>query len=75
MPNHVMNRLKFKDLTKEDKDFIIKTLTVPDPDGDGGLLFTFDKVIPEPVTKDECPVDCLVTPDSHVAEVERKTLV
>ena len=39
-----------------------------DPDDPLGETshFDFDRIIPEPRTKEECPVDCLVTPDSHI---------
>jgi DNA replication initiation complex subunit (GINS family) len=73
MPNHIINRLKFVDISKEEKDFILKTITTIN-DEDIPVI-DFDKIIPEPRTKDECPEDCLTTPDSHVEESERKTMV
>lgn len=75
MPNHVMNKLRFENLTEENQDFIIQMITTP---GDAtGMMpsIDFDKIIPEPRTKEECPEDCLATPDSHIVESERKTMV
>ena len=67
MPNHVKNVLKFKNLKPEDIDLIVNTIAVKAED-DSGYWIDFDKIIPEPKTKSECPEDCLVNKDSHVME-------
>lgn len=72
MPNHVKNVLKFKNLKPKESEFLINLFTSPvseDPTGKAvDLIFDFDKVIPEPREKSECPEDCLVNKDSHVME-------
>jgi len=78
MPNHVINHLKFKDLTIDDQNFIIQLLTTLEETKlskatkSATTRFDFNKIIPEPRTEDECPEDCLVTPDSHVMKDEQK---
>lgn len=70
MPNHVKNVLKFKKLTEEDKRFILDLICSPIEDDVEGmsLHIDFDRIIPEPKEVSECPADCLVNKDSHIAE-------
>ena len=67
MSNHVKNVLTFKNLTKEDKEFILNTITKKAED-DSGYWIDFDKIIPEPRTEADCPDDCKVNKDSPVME-------
>ena len=79
MPNHVRNVLKFKHLKPKDIEFIITTIAEKQdrPVGDffdaktfHDYIIDFNKIIPEPKTKKECPEDCLVNKDSHIMEEE-----
>ena len=66
MPNHVMNKVTFHNIkTKEEKDYILNMVAKYETDG---WKFDFNKIIPEPITEDECPEDCKVNKDSHVME-------
>ena len=69
MPNHIINILKFKNLTQTQVWDIVNRITNINPDDPlgTGTTIDFDKIIPEPRTKEECPEDCLITPDSHVS--------
>ena len=77
MPNHIINILKIKVKNSTQLEDVLNRCTNFNPDDPLGETntFDFDKIIPEPKTKEECPEDYLVTPDSHVMEIERKTLV
>ena len=69
MPNHVRNVLTFSKLTAEDKDFILNNFTAKTRKDDIfplDRIFDFNKIIPEPETKEDCPADCIVNKDSHV---------
>lgn len=75
MPNHVKNVLRFKNLeSKNDVDFILNMIARRIIDSDypdevkDDYVIDFNKIIPEPQTKEECPADCLVSSDSHVEE-------
>jgi len=70
MPNHVKNVLTFRNLKSEDKRFILDTIASAKEEG--GHRIDFDKIIPEPRTKEECPEDCIVNKDSHVSPIEEK---
>lgn len=74
MPNHVRTVVKFKNLKKEeDKDLIIQMIgrelvekdDMFSPD-EKDYIIDFDKIIPEPKEKSECPIECLRTEDDHV---------
>lgn len=64
MPNHVINKIKFKGLKPEDKEFILNTITRKTEDNP--FAIDFDKIIPEPRTIEDCDEDCIVNKDSHV---------
>jgi hypothetical protein len=69
MPNHVRNVLKIKKLDKKTMIEILNKYT--SPDGSKSIfplncVIDFDKIIPEPRTKGECPKDCIATEDSHI---------
>ena len=70
MSNHVKNVLTFKNLTKEDKEFILNTITTKTED-DSGYWIDFDKIIPEPKLEADCPEDCKVNKDSPVMMEEK----
>ena len=76
MPNHIKNVLKFKNLKPDQREFIVNNFTsqLEDDDGEGvfplDCIFDFDKIIPEPKIKSDCPKDCLVNKDSHIHEYE-----
>lgn len=73
MPNHVRQVLKFNNLNPDDVRFLLDTLTsAVEKAGEIHSYFDFNKIIPEPSTKDECPEDCLVHKDSHIMEDESK---
>lgn len=65
IPNHVRNVLTFKDLTKDEKEFILERFTTYNEEY-GEREFDFNTIIPEPRYKRECPKDCLVTDKSHI---------
>ena len=71
------NIVKIKTNDKISVQDILNRCTSFNPDDPLGKdsHFDFDKIIPEPRTKEECPADCLRTPDSHISEDKRKTLV
>lgn len=66
MPNHVKNVLTFKNLKKEDIDFLVNTITIESEDTPSTYWIDFNKIIPEPRTEDECPDEYKVNKDSHV---------
>lgn len=73
MPNHIKTVVKFKNLkSKDDIDFILNMIATPIlSDADGKPLeyiIDFNKIIPEPTCKEECPKEYLITKDSHVME-------
>lgn len=63
IPNHVRTVVKFHKLKKEDIDIILNLIACP-PDEEYAI--DFNKIIPEPMTREECPEDCIDTPDSHI---------
>lgn len=63
MPNHVRTVVKFHKLKKEDIDIILNLIACP---ADEEYAIDFNKIIPEPTTREECPEDCIATPDSHI---------
>ena len=77
MSNHVRNILKISGLTEKKKLMILENLTNFDPENplEETSHIDFNKIIPEPKTKEECPEDYLVTPDSHIEAYERTTMV
>ena len=76
MPNHVRNVLKIKNLKPEEVMEIVNTITDFNPDDPlETIIIDFDKIIPEPKTKEECPEDCWITPSSRYNGRQRKTLV
>lgn len=76
MPNHVKNVLTIKGIKSKDIPDLLEKITTPldedNPDDILNRIFDFDKIIPEPKTKEECPEDCWVTPSSHVMEDKEK---
>ena len=76
MPNHVKTVLKFRKLKQEDIDFILNMIATPSLHTAEGepveYAIDFNKIIPEPKTKEECPKEYLVTKDSHIMEREEK---
>jgi hypothetical protein len=70
MPNHVRNVLKIKTNDKISVQDILNRCTNFNPDDPLGKdsHFDFDKIIPEPRVKADCPPDCIVNEDSHVEE-------
>ena len=78
MPNHVINVLKFKKLKQDEVVNILNSITIPleTPLEDDvniwplNCCMDFNKIIPEPCAKEECPEDCLVNKDSHIMEYE-----
>lgn len=72
MPNHVRNVLK----VKGNPDEIIRKLTSPRGSTDELLPSSrdidFDKIIPEPKTKEDCPERYLLKPEHHVQPIEGK---
>ena len=73
MPNHVRNVLKFKKLKPEDKTFLLDMICSHRSEAEGTEELPhidFRKIIPEPQERSECPEDCLVNKDSHIAEYE-----
>lgn len=78
MPNHVRTVVKFKNIkSKEDADFILNMIAstdteTDDPTDEPKYFIDFNKIIPEPTTKEECPKEFLVTEDSHIVEREEK---
>lgn len=72
MPNHVKNVLKFKNLSFEDKQFILNNFTkeIKDEVYPLNLIFDFNKITPEPKTETECPDDYKVNKDSCISVYE-----
>lgn len=73
MPNHVKTVVKFKNLKEKDKDFIKEMIARPLTEKDTlfradrpSWIIDFDKIIPEPRSKEDCPAGCLITEKSHV---------
>ena len=62
MPNWITNVITIK--TKQPKSILEQLFT--------GGRFDFNKLIPQPLTKQECPRDCYNTPDSHIEEDEER---
>ena len=82
IPNYVKNVLTFKKLKPKDDEFLLATIAEENTPGDvlsdelkvktEDYTIDFDKIIPEPRVKSECPKDCIVNKDSHIeADVER----
>lgn len=78
MPNHVKTIVKFKNLkSKEDIEFILNMIASPmttptDPIEKADYRIDFDKIIPEPKTKEDCPEEFIRTASSHIQEQEGK---
>ena len=76
MPNHVRTVIKINNLKKDDIDIILNLVAtkLDDPDLPDRIDYAidFDKIIPEPRTKEGCPKDCLVkdTKEAHIEEDE-----
>lgn len=76
MPNHVRTTIKFRNLKKKDDfEFILRMIARPlEPDDllyrpdYEGYHIDFDKIIPQPRTKEECPERYLRTEFSGVEE-------
>lgn len=67
MPNHVRHVLKFKKLKPDDVEFILNTIsTVIAVDGTATRMIDFDKIIPEPKIKSDCPKEFIVNKDSAI---------
>ena len=70
MPNHVRNVLKIKHIPPENKIAMIEKLTSTNYTKEEvfplSRIIDFNKIIPEPRTKEECPADCFVTSTSHI---------
>lgn len=64
MPNHVRNVLKFKNLKPDEVEFIVNTITIRMDVPTTEYMISFDKIIPEPRTEDECPEAYKVNKDS-----------
>ena len=70
MPNYVKNVLTFKNLDKEDIDFIVNTITDGSGEDTSRHRIDFGKIIPEPRTEEECPDEYKVNKDSHIVPYE-----
>ena len=68
MPNHVMNKWKISHIPQDKLQYVLDKLTMITEEGD--RIIDFDLIIPEPRLKKDCPADCIVNKDSHVAEVK-----
>ena len=62
MPNWIENVITIK--TKNPQQLIEKYFNEND--------FDFNKVIPQPKTREECPSNCMATSDSHIQEDEKR---
>lgn len=76
MANHVLTVVKFYDIIKEEADTIVDMLTKPvdkseqsSPSLKSEQGIDFNKIIPEPTTKEEC--DPIYIIDHHNPKVER----
>lgn len=76
MPNHVKTVLTFRSLTKDDIDIILQLIADPILHTSEGEIveygIDFNKIIPEPKTKEECPERYIVTIDSGIKEADDK---
>ena len=78
MPNHIRTVVKFKKLKrKEDFDIILDMIARPLEEKDDMFtpdhpdwMIDFDKIIPEPMEKEDCDKDCIATPDAHISKYE-----
>jgi len=69
MPNWVTNKIKVTASKELLDEFEKKYCRLDDEDN---YFFDFDRVIPEPKTKDECPKDYLNYEGSHIQEDEKR---
>lgn len=74
MPNHIKNVLKIKSLSQNEIEDVLNKYTEQLDEGFFPLncFIDFNKIIPEPKTKEECPEECLVTKDSCISIREDK---
>lgn len=74
MPNHVKNVLKFKHLKPDDVNLLVNMIAekrvLPVEVGVETYIIDFDKIIPEPKTKEECPKECVIKSarEAHISE-------
>ena len=68
MPNHVMNKWKISHIPQDKLNYVLDKITMKLEDGT--RIIDFDLIIPEPRLKRDCPADCIVNKDSHVAEIK-----
>lgn len=77
MPNHVKSIIKISKLKKDDIDIILNLIATcshsPEKPEDEYII-DFNKIIPEPETKDECPEDCIVASakKAHIEEDSKR---
>lgn len=62
MPNYNINDLTIRGTKGNVKKFLKAYI---DPDTNE---FDFNRVIPEPLVKEDCPIDCIATVDSHIQQ-------
>jgi len=68
MPNHVKNVWKISHIPQDKLQYVLDKITmIYDHDM---RIIDFDLIIPEPRLKKDCPADCIVNKDSHVAEIK-----
>lgn len=78
MPNHVRTVIKISKIkSKEDVDFIVNMIASPIESGSDDTdkshyILDFDKIIPEPKTKEECPKEYLVKKTSAIVLRDEK---
>lgn len=59
MPNHIKNVLTFKHLKEDEKKMLLNAIANKMED-DSLYAISFNKIIPEPETKEECPKECII---------------
>lgn len=68
MPNHVKTVIKFKKMKQYEVVDLVNSICGRDPEDPLDYYIDFDKIIPEPRKKEDCPESCIRTEDSHVEE-------
>lgn len=71
IPNHVRNVVKIKGIPKDKIEYMLNKLAVkyiPLGKAKEEWIIDFDLIIPEPRYKSDCPKECIVNKDSHIAE-------
>ena len=77
MPDYIRNVLKFKNLKSDDIQIILDLITSPaSPVEIPGVHYKseidFNKIIPEPITKEECPKEYLLDEYLGIARMKDK---